>query len=122
MTATLLFSLLGFNPTPAHDGGHMKPCLLETRIVWVKSTLTCPTGTTPVPNACDEGFCVAECTTTPCEGTETVDAVMCCEQVSGDQDCFQIYVTTMECPPGHDVLYCEHGMTHADGFEECYFD
>ena len=94
------------------------PCIDATgEIFWARGE--CPSGSTPVPNACDHGHCV-EC---PPEGCpETTESLMCCPPWSGeDDDCFQIIETTNECPPGHDVFYCQYGISNPDGTETCFF-
>ncbi len=112
--SALLVSAIGASVFAASG---QTPCIdAAGSIVWTRTT--CPPGTTPVPDACEEGWCV-EC---PPEGCpETVEALMCCGAWSGeDQGCFGIVETTNECPPGHDIVWCENGVTNSDGSETCF--
>lgn len=85
------------------------------KITW--SRTGCPNGTTQVPNACDLGYCQA----CPPEGCpETTEALMCCIEVSGPDDCYPITGTIGECPPNGVLVECDYGVTNPDGTEDCY--
>ena len=97
----------------------LSPCIdTEGRLIWVRGG-ECPTGSSLardlLPDACDEGWCEV-CPPGGCVGLASL--VMCCGS-SGEGGCFEIISTTMECPWGHDVLYCEYGWCDDVGNAHC---
>jgi hypothetical protein len=102
---------------------HIRPCVNGIgQVSWVRDGASCPTGTTAIPAR----QCVGECLTCAeldyCPSPEdTVDVLVCCESVSGDGDCFEVIETTLECPPGNELMYCEYGVSMPDGTVECFW-
>lgn len=107
---------IGRIPDPTSQiRGRLKPCFDSTgSISWVR--FECPTGSTAIQNACDAGVC-EEC---PPEGCpELASSVICCHDCSGDDCCFEIVESTVECPPGSEIYYCEFGYCDSSGAEHC---
>jgi hypothetical protein len=91
---------------------------------WSDTAIGCPSGTTTVrfvvPDACEAGYCV-ECPPTGCvdDDPQTV-ALLCCEPISGEFNCFQIQYMS-ECQNDWDIAACLYGQTNADGTETCFY-